>query len=267
MPKLTGNILFTGSLGNLSAYKRRGSDKIIMRTKGGASKSKIKTDPAFTLTRMNNTEFGGASTAGAFVRQAVYGVKHLADPELSSQLTSFTSTILKLDIVNARGQRAIHFSQYRQLLEGFNLNRQLLFNTVIRHSVTSEVFRNTGSARLLLPGLLPGINIYTPPQYHLYRFIMVLGTIPDILYMSTVSPEYGPAQPVQYNPEMLYTDWFSVKEPWPAQSFNIELKNFTSLPNSHSLVLSIGIEFGYPLSNQIVKPIAHAGSACILATG
>ena len=55
MANLTGNFSFTGSISNLSAYKRRDLDKVILRTKGGARKEKIKKDPAFALTRKHNT--------------------------------------------------------------------------------------------------------------------------------------------------------------------------------------------------------------------
>jgi hypothetical protein len=38
---------FTGSLGNISAYRRKDSDKVILRMKGGATKKKIKTAKSF----------------------------------------------------------------------------------------------------------------------------------------------------------------------------------------------------------------------------
>ncbi len=38
----SNNFAFTGSLGNYSAYTMRGHDGIILRTKGGASKNRIK---------------------------------------------------------------------------------------------------------------------------------------------------------------------------------------------------------------------------------
>ena len=170
MSKLEGNILFTGSMGNLSAYKRRGSDKIILRTKGGASKDKIKNDPAFALTRKYNSEFGGCSKAAAFVRKAIIGLWHMADPDSTGQLNALAHTIQKLDTIHAAGERAIRFSQYRYLLDGFNMTSQLHFNTVIRHPVSVSVLRTNGSARLELPGLLPGVNFYTAPQYHIGRY-------------------------------------------------------------------------------------------------
>ena len=45
---------FTGSLHNISAYKRRDMDTIIIRSKGGSSKKMIKSDSSFELTRQSN---------------------------------------------------------------------------------------------------------------------------------------------------------------------------------------------------------------------
>jgi hypothetical protein len=59
---------FTGSLHNISAYKRRDMDTIIIRSKGGPSKRMIKSHPSFDLTRRNNKEFGGRSTASKLIR-------------------------------------------------------------------------------------------------------------------------------------------------------------------------------------------------------
>ena len=73
MARLTGNFDFTGKLGNISAYKINGTGKTVLRTKGGASKHKIKHHPAFINTRRNNAEFGGASmnTLSEWGRRAV----------------------------------------------------------------------------------------------------------------------------------------------------------------------------------------------------
>ena len=264
MPKLTGNIQFTGSLDNLSAYRMRGSDQIILRKKGGATKAKIKMHPNFALTRQNNAEFGGCSRAGTAIRRAISPVIQLAETRIVGQLNALTRVILALDPVNARGERSISFSQHRQLLEGYCLNRQLFFNTVVRNPVGCAIFRETGSANILIPGLVPGVNLYTPPQYHMYRFIMVLGVVPDMVYKST---GYEPAAPVKYHPANIKTDWYPVKEPQGEQSFDLQLDHFTTLAATHTLVLAMGIEFGYPVSNTIISPVKHAGTAAILATG
>lgn len=70
MAQITQGLAFTGSISNLSAYKMRGSDKIILRTKGGPSKNMIKKSPRFEITRRLNVEFGGRATATKWIRNA-----------------------------------------------------------------------------------------------------------------------------------------------------------------------------------------------------
>ena len=66
---------FTGSLHNISAYKRRDMDTIIIRLKGGPSKRMIKSHPSFELTRRNNKEFGARSTASKWIMGYTAGLK------------------------------------------------------------------------------------------------------------------------------------------------------------------------------------------------
>ena len=47
MARIKGPLQIEGGMGSMSFYNRRGSDKIIVRTKGGASKQVIKNSPEF----------------------------------------------------------------------------------------------------------------------------------------------------------------------------------------------------------------------------
>ena len=262
MPKLTGSILFTGSIDNMSAYIMHGHEGVILRKKGGASKEKIKTGRNFAITRLNNAEFGGCSKAGKAVRNAIWMLKHLANYNFSGDLNALAKTILKKDTEAELGERAIRFSKHHSMLEGFTLNRQLLFNSVVRHPVSCTLSRDEGKASLVLPALVPGINFYTPPGQHLYRFIFTLGVIPDMLF----TPDGYKPQVPQYHATYLITEWHTVTELTALQSFHLVLENFTALDASNSLVLAAGIEFGFPLTNDIVQSVKYAGTATILAT-
>ncbi len=72
MAQLIGNIQVTGSLDNLSFYKMRGSDKIIVRKKGGPTRKQVKKSPKFENTRRNNMEFGGRSRAVGYIKNALW---------------------------------------------------------------------------------------------------------------------------------------------------------------------------------------------------
>ncbi len=51
MAKLEEDFQFTGRIGNLSSYKMRGVDGIVVRKKGGPSKEQFETSPKLQRTR------------------------------------------------------------------------------------------------------------------------------------------------------------------------------------------------------------------------
>jgi len=175
--------------------------------------------------------------------------------------------LAKLDTVNPWGKRAVHFSEHRPLLEGFNLNKFLSLNSMVLQPLTGTIYRNTGSASLLIPALVPNINFKLPPDYKLYRFIVMLTIIPDFEHSSPVEPFYRPLEPVTYPTEVYTTDWFAAKEKLPEMQVDLQLKNFTGLPDCQTLVLALAIEFGLPISNRLVETIPKNGAVAILAAG
>jgi hypothetical protein len=72
MATLTNGINFTGSIGDISGYTRKGSNKNYARTKGGASKQRIEKAPEFELTRQNYKEFSGCGKAASSIRKAIF---------------------------------------------------------------------------------------------------------------------------------------------------------------------------------------------------
>ncbi len=105
MASLKGNIAFTGSLGNLSAYTRKGSKNIFLRTKGAASGKAIKTAPEFVNTRRVMSEFGDCSTAAKNIKLAMSGVTHLDHRLFQSRLNAVCSCIQKSDSTSIIGDK------------------------------------------------------------------------------------------------------------------------------------------------------------------
>lgn len=129
MAKLTSDIQFTGSLGNLSAYKMRGIDHTILRTKGGPSSAQIKKDPAFDVVRRNNAEFSGRAAASRWIMRMMWPQKALADYNIAGPLNALVKPIQELDKESAFGQRNIVLSKNKLLLQGFSLNRKKIRST------------------------------------------------------------------------------------------------------------------------------------------
>src|SRR3954469_13623744 len=107
MAQLVGEILFTGSLQNLSAYKMRGTDKIVLRKKGGPSRKQVKHSPKFERTRMNNTEFGGRAKAAQHIKRILHPLMFLADYNITGPLNALLQPIQKMDTESDLGKRHI----------------------------------------------------------------------------------------------------------------------------------------------------------------
>ncbi|SEW44624.1 hypothetical protein [Chitinophaga arvensicola] len=263
MAILSGGITFTGKLGNLCAYKVKGSDKIIIRTKGGASKEQIKESPGFQRTRENNTEFAGCAYAAKAIRRQLFPLKHLADYNFTSTLTKLAKNIQLLDKVSDRGKRSIQLSHYGHLLEGFQLNQQNPFDSMLRHPVRCTVERETGSATITVPQLLPGLNLMLPWQYSFFRIIAIIGLVGDI----TCKKEDYSSIEKNGPPVTATTQWQSVTQPLDAQDLTLQLRDLHQLDDTKTILVGIGIEMGKPYSNKIIHPVKYAGAAKILATG
>jgi hypothetical protein len=263
MAKFNSDLSFSGSIGNLSVYRMRGVDKPVVRTKGGASRDKIRKLPAFAPTRQLNAEWGGCSKAGTNIRMALSSLKQLADYNFSGSLNAIAKAIQNLDIAGVPGQRTIYISKYCHSLEGFSLNKGITFNNVIKQPISCTLDRYTLDASLQIPQLIPGINFYIPGNYPLFRIIAELGVVPDMVYTSLGY------QPANTNTNLYHisttTDWASTGIAVAAQTLTLALNNNIGLDATSSLMLSIGIEFGMPLTDSLITPVKNAGCAKILA--
>jgi hypothetical protein len=265
MAQLHSQFSFTGRLGNISAYKMKGSDKIILRTQGGATKNKIKKSPAFEKTRRINAEFGGRSTASKYLLHTLAQLKSLADYNIAGPLNALIKPIQIMDTEAEWGQRGVHFTKKPKLLEGFNLNRRNPFDSIVRNPVSYVLSREELSGRIDIPRLIPGINFFTPPgHYPYYSFVAALGVIPDLFFSKF---GYEPQPGLKPYSKTVYSDWYPVLNGSPVLSLETGLViPGTSVPGSSwILMLSVGIRFGTVSGNNEVVPAKYAGAAKILA--
>ena len=267
MARLKGNLQFTGSLGDISAYTMRGSDKVILRTKGGASKEKIKKAACFARTRELNDEWIGCTKAGKGIRLAIHPIKHMADYNISGPLNAIAKKVQTLDAVNPKGSRIISLSKYKEILVGFNLNNQNLFDGVVRTPLIHSLSRNPCVATIGLPTLIPQINFQNRYHRPLFRFVAALGIVSNMVY----SGDYAVYKPLHAEVHGQYvsetTDWNSTLVTFKNQTLDLHFGENITLNESDLLILSIGVEFGNPLDGTVVEPIKYSGSAKIIAIG
>lgn len=256
---------FNGSVGNLSAYKRKDSDKVILRAKGGASKSKIKRSDSFKKTRQLNAEWGGCSKAATQVRNLFNGLQHVADFNLSAQLTGLAKLIQSRDTEHAQGERSVLFSQHASLLEGFQLNRKTSVEAVLRLGLESRISRTEQKAWVEIPELIPGINFHTPASYPLFRISAGFVTVRDHHYSPSGYITRG--EGLQQIGDAYLSNWYYTAEPLAAQSIALNCQTPNYLQDDDAFLLTIAIEFGTPITDQIVQQAKYVGCGKILKVG
>jgi hypothetical protein len=262
MAQLLSDIQFTGKLGTFSAYKMKGSDKIILRTKGGASKAKIKKAPEFEKTRKINAEFGGRSVASKCIMRSMHPLKSLADYNVAGPLNALIKPVQEMDTESAHGKRSIYFTRSPKLLEGFSLNKKNPFDSIIRNPVSCKLDKVNLSASIEVPALIPGINFFVPPgRYPLYSIIVVMGIVPDVMFF-----EYGYKPLTLPDSVQAASPWYHTSAGSKASQIDVSLQGhgLESALSPFSLMVSIGIRFGTVGRGEEVEQVKYAGAAKVM---
>jgi hypothetical protein len=262
MAILNGPVAFTGPMNELSAYKMQGVDKIILRRKGGVSKQVIKTNPAYELTRRNNEEWKACIKATRNIRMAMQGVAHLGNYNFWGNINALCKYIQQDDDQNELGRRSVLISRTGYKLEGFCLNREHGFESMLRSPLQYTVDRNGGSAQVTVPDIYPGINFNNPKKQPLYRFVFVLGAVPDMVYNEAYKM-YMPTHNDIPAPVSAATPWCSWKQSSPGQQLQLVINNWQAVAGN-SLLLWAGIEFGVPVTHLLTQYVKYSGCARLL---
>lgn len=259
---------FQGSIGNISAYKRYDSDKTFLRTKGGASKNKIKTHKNFQRTRELNTEWSGCAKAGALIRNLLVLQQPMADFNTSAALTGIIKNIQVRDSEHEHGKRSVLFSRHAHLLEGFQLNRKNTFESVIRGNVDVQFMRSAAKAIIHLPELVPDISFHPPVQLPAFRICITIGTLPDMHYFSgayAISDKGFDEHHFQQG-NSFETAWYYTGNRVAAQSIELAIANTAAIQPHDAWMVAISVNFGTPITNELVKTNKHTGAGKILKT-
>jgi hypothetical protein len=124
MARQTSILKFKGALGGLSFYEHKHYGMLV-RKSNPVSAERMRTDPAFTRTRENSSEFGRTSKNAKLLRHALRGFLHdIGTTFLDNRTMQHMLSIKNKDLVNPRGQRcpAQALAQNPALLGGFELH-------------------------------------------------------------------------------------------------------------------------------------------------
>ena len=265
MAKVSPTLLFSNSLGDYSVYKQRGVDKLIIRSKGGPNAKMIKTSPKFQSVRNQQSEIQGMGKLSHYLATGCKGVKHLADHNFAASFSKMGRLIQKMDTISEAGKAAVMFSIYGSMINGFNFNNEHPFNSVVTPLPQFSIYRAESRATVTFRDLYPGINLQSKWNFPLFRFIITLALIPDLVY---TEKEYTSAfrdfTPIHCSKQ---GEWMAAASKMNAFSMEVSLSENARFNEYVSLLLCVGIEFGRHISESIIQPVKHAGCAMILGVG
>jgi hypothetical protein len=248
-----------GSIQNLSFFQNK-EGKTIVRSKGGASKKKIKRAPSFERTRENNSMFAGCARTVRNIRRSFFPLTHMADYNFTPALHSAIKEIQMLDDKGERGQLNVYLSRFAQPLSGFQLRRENTFDSIVRHPVMCTINSKGQSARIEVPALIPGINFFLPWNAPFYRFTVTLGAVTDTLF----DPKTKCYAAEGLMPGVLEGEWRAAAQKQAAHSFELAIGELPAKGAGYALIASIGIEMGTPANGTTVEAVPYQGAAKIL---
>lgn len=163
MPKQKGIVKIEGTMDDITFFKRK--DVFLVRAKGGVSKERIMTDPAYKRTRENMAEFTDVVTSSKMFRNGcAVIIKSAFDGTLSNRLMRALSVIKNLDSTSIRGERkvavGITTAEGKQQLKGFDLNSHAPINSVL----FAPYMLNTVDGKVTIEGLVPLDMLNYPPN-------------------------------------------------------------------------------------------------------
>lgn len=254
-----------GKLGDLSIYKMRGVDKPIVRKSSGHTKRKIKKDPDLDLFRRAGSEFGGRAMMSGYIMRSITFHKPMADYNIAGPLTALMQPIQEQDRISSLGKRNIYLTEHAHYIKGFSLNRNHPFDSVIRFPVIGTIDRETLSAKVTFPELMPGINFFPAANHPYYALRISLGFVPDIVY------SYKRYAPIHINypkhsAEYVDSQWYSLQQGSQALTMEVQVKAIPPDTN-FTLVLAAGIYYGELKALDNIDQVRHAGSAKVLEVG
>ena len=267
MAIVKGFMQITGSIKGVSFYTRRGSDKVIMRTKGGATKEQIAHSPKFQKTRKQMKQFGGAARFGSLSRYAFGGLHRLADYNLTPVLIKMGNNLMKLDTTSEFGKQNLMLSEYKQVLEGFNFNREFPFNTVLRILPRWEIDREQLKAVVTIPRINTDIDLLNIQKLPFFRLIIAIGAISDLRY----NPDKDEYVPITYDlhghSRTLTGKWNSAKTILAEQTMTVQLseEEASCITENVTVLLSMAVEFGNVGYTEEPVEVKYAGCGKVVA--
>jgi len=264
------NILeIEGSMANVSMYRMHGTDKIVVRSKGGPTKEQIKTLPQFQELRQNNNEWTGCTLMGSQIRCSFKVMNRLEDYSVIGALNAICKEVQKFDTENGQGKRAIRLSQHKSIISGLSFSRKQVLESVLRVPFETSLDRESGKAKIQIPEMNADMYLYNFRKLPYYRIVANLSGVCDMMIPeggeNYISPFTGYRDPEN---GVFESAWMPTLGMQPALKINLDypLKE-NPIPDEVTLLLCIGIEFGKSGAGNIISGVKYAGTGKIVRVG
>lgn len=263
-----GILKMTGSFGTASCYSLPGSDKMIIRAKGGPSTRRMKVGPEFEMVRKHQKEWKACVLFSQALKLALGDVYHLADYNVSPVWNGLGKNIIKTDTEHILGERSLLVSAYKQELRGFSLNRNYALNALLGIQPTIQVDIEKLYVSLQLPAFNTSRELLNVRKLPYFRIIFCFGIISDYYYepnqvFSKYIPKHTWASGLSISKS---SEWLSTNDKLAEQQFEIQYdeRHYKKDCEDLTYILSMGIEFGNVGFGGVIEGVKYAGAGKII---
>jgi hypothetical protein len=268
MAIVKGFLQMTGSIKGVTFYTTAGSDKVIMRTKGGPTSNRMATGAEFAKVRQHQVEWSGCVQFAQALRDAIGETYRLADYNLFSVWNGMGKNLMKMDTVNEPGTRWLRLSEYKQELEGFNFNRNYPFTTIFRVSPSVDLNRELLQATVTVPRVNTESDLQNIQRLPYFRLIVCMGLVSDMKYNPDgMTSKYEPVvNDLQGMNRSTVSEWHSTNDILAQHTLSVQLDERIQplLTDEVTVLLSMGIEFGNVGFGDQISEVKRAGCGKIL---
>ncbi|HEY4196952.1 MAG TPA: hypothetical protein VGM63_15525 [Mucilaginibacter sp.] len=221
MEKRTKPVLTTGKVDNFNFLIRKGSSLIFN-----------KAAPTLERIRENNAEFGNACRAGKIIRRTFKNMaSDIADGTIRARLSGILVKVLQTDTTHVCGLRTVQ-SGNLTLIEGFQFNGSMPFETVLSVAPVVNIERSDGKCFFNLPCFVPAKAIMAPRGTTHFKILVEASEIDFAKEINTPDSQYTPELPIDNK----------LTEP-----INMQLQFAPG--STHPIIIAAGVVF-YQLFNE-----------------
>jgi len=263
-----GILKMSGGFGTASCYFLPGSDKMIVRAKGGPSARRMKVGKEFEKVRKHQKEWKACVMFSQSMRYAFGRIYDLADYNVSPVWNGLGKNIVKTDEEHAVGERNLLVSTCKSELQGFSLNKNYKLNALLGVMPVLELDPDRLYASAVFPAFNSAKELLNVRNLPYFRLSICLGILSDIHFVPDArSDHYLSTSMMNGFSVTMSTEWLSANDMIDALKLEVQYEDcYVSKPRPNlTYLLSMGIEFGNVGFGGKIESVKYAGAGrCML---